>query len=368
MRFLVLTAAFGDGHNSAARNVSRALEEVTDGRCKCPVFDPIAMGNPLTSSALQAGYQLAITSLPAVWRFLYRRTESLDLSRTPIELFNGVVDWLETEMQRFRPVGIVSTYPLYANLIRRIDGNIPVYTVITDSITVHKSWTTTPSTLHFVSDEHSKAVTEANGVPGDTIQVTGFPVALEFARRPPPERVELKRLLWFAATKTRHAIQTLRSLLATLPDRVSLTIVLGRHAARLARPVEKELARNQGQRSVVVLPWCDEVPRLMLDHDFALTKAGGATTHECAAAAIPMGLNYVVPGQEEGNAQLAKRRGCAVEISRARDTGPILRSLIEKGTFSQLAKNAAKQGVQDGAFRIAKAILTAHSASLKTAP
>ena len=99
----------------------------------------------------------------------------------------------------------------------------------------------------------------------------------------------------------------------------------------------------------------------MLKHDFVITKAGGATTHECFAAGIPMGINYVVPGQEEGNAELACLRGGAIQIPRASDTGQTIRDLIETGKFSRLARNTAEHGISDGALRIARAIIDAQS-------
>lgn len=359
MRFLILTAAFGDGHNTAAANVSKALKEVTDGAALCPVKDAIAEGNPHIASTLQAGYQIAITSLPAVWRFLYRQSETINLTAPPLEIFNGILDWLEAEMARLKPQAIISAYPLYASLVRRLDSKIPVYTIITDSITVHRSWTTTPSTLHFVTDEESKRVAVSLGLTPDTIQISGFPVAPEFSRRQVTKRTSLERLLWVCSTGTQHVVQTLRSLLQDLPEQISFTVVLGRHAGRLAVPIEKELERCQGDRKIQVIGWCDHLPDLMCTHDFILTKAGGATTHECFAAGIPMGINYVVPGQEEGNAELALIRGGAVKIDRAEDTGSTIQHLIESGAFAQLADGMVKDSISDGAFRIARTILDA---------
>lgn len=359
MRLLVLTAGFGDGHNTAARNVALALAQVTEGRAECRVHDAIARGNPLAARLLQGGYQFAITTLPAVWRAIYRRTERLDVTHPPVEIFNGILDWLEAEMTRFRPEAIVSTYPLYASLVRRIDAFIPVYTVITDSITVHRSWTTTPSTLHFVSDPRSKQVAEGFGLQPASVRVTGFPVSPEFMRHPVIERRRLRRLLWFVGTGGGHVLKSLRSLLAALPDSVSFTLLLGRHASRLRAPVERELARRGGRRRVRVLAWCDDVPGLLREHDCVLTKAGGATTHECFAAAIPMAINYVVPGQEEGNAQLALESGGALRIHHADETGPLLRSLMESGDFGRLAHCMAGHATRDGAVAIAAAIIAA---------
>ena len=361
MRILVLTAAFGDGHTTAAENVARALQEVLDGNLECQVCNPISQANPIIAGLLQHGYQIAITSLPMVWRLLYMQSERVDLAHPPVELFNGILDWLEAEMLRTRPEAIVSTYPLYASLVRRIDPHIPVYTVITDSISVHRSWATTPSTLHFVTDEQSRSVAESLGLAAESIRVSGFPVAPDFARLKTNPRSQLKRLLWICSTSTRHTLTTLRSLLENLPEETAITMVLGRHESRLAAPVERELCIRGHGRDIAVLGWCTDMPHLMATHDFVLTKAGGATTHECFAAGIPMGINYIVPGQEEGNAELALSRHCAIRIEKAADTGRMIRELIESGRYSKLANNIVSVGISDGAYRIAREIVARRS-------
>ena len=42
----------------------------------------------------------------------------------------------------------------------------------------------------------------------------------------------------------------------------------------------------------------------MLSSHLVVSKAGGATTHECVAAGVPMVITQVIPGQEAGNGRL----------------------------------------------------------------
>ena len=42
----------------------------------------------------------------------------------------------------------------------------------------------------------------------------------------------------------------------------------------------------------------------MLSSHLVVSKAGGATTHECVAAGVPMIITQVIPGQEAGNGRL----------------------------------------------------------------
>ena len=49
-----------------------------------------------------------------------------------------------------------------------------------------------------------------------------------------------------------------------------------------------------------------------MSHHLLISKAGGATVQESIAARTPMIISQVVPGQEQGNAELMVARKCGV--------------------------------------------------------
>jgi processive 1,2-diacylglycerol beta-glucosyltransferase len=53
------------------------------------------------------------------------------------------------------------------------------------------------------------------------------------------------------------------------------------------------------------------MPELLMRNHLLIGKAGGAAVQEAIAARTPMLITSVVPGQEEGNAQLLTESGCA---------------------------------------------------------
>ena len=59
--------------------------------------------------------------------------------------------------------------------------------------------------------------------------------------------------------------------------------------------------------SVSLLGWTDQMAELIKLSTLVLTKAGGSTIMECIAAHKPIVINKIIPGQEEGNAELIKR-------------------------------------------------------------
>ena len=64
-RILILTAGFGEGHNTAARCIAEALNEHQGVEVK--VVDVYLETVPRFTKVLQAGYSLAINKYPFIW-------------------------------------------------------------------------------------------------------------------------------------------------------------------------------------------------------------------------------------------------------------------------------------------------------------
>jgi processive 1,2-diacylglycerol beta-glucosyltransferase len=79
---------------------------------------------------------------------------------------------------------------------------------------------------------------------------------------------------------------------------VDLTVTIGR-----ADTLMPEIEAAVGDRAKVI-GWTDELPCILHESHLLIGKAGGATVQETIAAGCPMIINYVVTGQEEGNARL----------------------------------------------------------------
>jgi len=60
---LLLTAGFGDGHNTAARNVMHALNRLAPQE-ETVLVDVFDAAHPMLSPMMKQGYQLLITRAP----------------------------------------------------------------------------------------------------------------------------------------------------------------------------------------------------------------------------------------------------------------------------------------------------------------
>ena len=72
------------------------------------------------------------------------------------------------------------------------------------------------------------------------------------------------------------------------------------------------------------------MPELMMSHHLVIGKAGGAIVQEAIAARCPMIINQVIPGQEEGNAELIWRCGLGAIAEKNREVAELVENAFAK--------------------------------------
>ncbi len=360
---LICTAGFGDGHNAAARGVAAALEAVSNGRARPQVIDLFSEGAPHLGAFLKWGYVFLTTHYPAGWRLLYNYADRMQPAHLGLDWLGGLHRRLSLHLARLRPAAVISTFPMYPPLLAHGHHGIapPRFhgVVITDSITVNTVWLKAPCDRYFVTDDFSALKLRECGIPEQRVEVSGFAVSPDFARQA-PRSLEAAcagpRVLYFATAAGKKVAATLEGLLRDLPGDCHLTVVTGRHERRLGALVRKTTARFP-LRSLTLLGWCGEIPKLLAGHDLVISKGGGATVHECLAAGTPLVVNYVIPGQEEGNADLLQRLGCGWHLEEEAAMGRLVAELIRTGSWAEKKQNMLRQRRTDGALKIARTTL-----------
>ncbi len=361
---LIYSAGFGDGHNSAARNVSASIRELSGGEVQAPVLDLFEESVPRLGAFLKWGYGFLTTRVPWGWKLLYDHAEKTDSSKLGWDWFGGMHGRMTRHLAQHRPGGIISTFPLYPHLLADGHPGVPqprgTFTVITDSITINSVWWKGPTDRFFVADEFSAAVLQDRGISQGKITVSGFAVPPIFSRlmpRPAAAAAQDFRVLFFVTSETRMARRALDSLLRHLPAQAKLTLVTGRHEQRL-RPVLAEMLQWFPHRNVEMLGWVKNVPELLVGHDLIISKGGGATVHESLASGTPLLVNHLIPGQEEGNAELLRRRGCGWFCDQPSELGPMVQHLLESGEWMATKQRCLASRKTTGATQIAREVLT----------
>ena len=368
-KILILTAGFGEGHNSAALNLQRALKPRATTLCA----DPCALGAPWVTRQLQNLYRKITTHAPWLWRKIYDSTERQDFSKKRLPFMRKPEEKLRELILEFKPDAILSTYPLYPYFIERIFNQgiarVPVFTIVTDSIAINAAWRKAPTDFWLVTDQHTKDALTQQGLPEHQIIDTGFPVDPHFADLQPvssEDTLKPLRILYFPTPKKPHVRRVSRELLESTGPDSELTIVLGKHLRKIHRRA-KEIEEQYPGR-VTIKGWSKKVPELLNSHHLVVGKAGGATVHEALAAECPMLIHHLVPGQEEGNLSLLHRlHGGDLSESEGSLSGHLGEMLADDASlWRNMKRDLAQHSRPSAALRAADFILQKISPDTQT--
>ena len=302
-RILILTAGFGEGHNSAARGVRDGLARVAPGQVESELRDLFPEAYGAFNEVVRRTYLAVINRWPHSWGYVYRWLDGITNFDERFQRFSRLKQHFTRVVERFQPDVVVSTFPPYPYLLRQIFGanhRCKSVVVITDSITVNAIWYRCDADYFLAPNEQSAVVLRAAGVASEKIKTFGFPVSPKFADltqdRPLPTSNFRRRVLYMIHAATRGAPELVRQLAGLGID---LTVTIGR-----AEKLRPEIEEAAGDSKTEILGWTDELPRMLHESHLLIGKAGGATVQETIAAGCPMIINHVVAGQEEGNARL----------------------------------------------------------------
>jgi processive 1,2-diacylglycerol beta-glucosyltransferase len=362
-KILILTAGFGDGHNAAARNLRDAIE-LLDDNSRAEVLDLFADSYGAFNTLARKTYLGMVQYAPRLWGGIYSMLES-PLVGSQLGNFPRLQELLEKILAETQPDCVVSTYPIYAHVIQRIcrsqhERPFKLITVVTDSITVNSAWFRAPSDFFCVANDATAEVLRKNGVADKLIHTLGFPVSPVFADNPDilpaPVGSEPRRVLYIINTGKKKAGKSVDRLLEL--DNIHLTVTVGRDAELRAKLIER--TRDVVDR-VKIIGWTNQMPELLMSHHLVISKAGGATVQEAIAARCPMIVNQVIPGQEEGNAELIWRYHLGAIGEKNREVAELVENAFAKkaAQWNEWRANLKAISRPDAALRIGELILEA---------
>ncbi|MEP6822418.1 MAG: glycosyltransferase [Chthoniobacterales bacterium] len=305
-KILILTAAFGEGHNSAARGIRQGLLQFAGRDVRVEVHDLFAETYGPANTWAREMYLGLINQWPQTWGRVYRWLDRQQKFEGAFRIFFTLKKYFRQLLATFEPDVIVTVYPAYSHMLDEMLGATERnygkrVVVITDSLSVNAIWYQCSADYYLLPNDRSAAVLHAAGISPEKTRTFGFPVSPEFTE-PAPERPapteDASRVLYLVNARKAIAPELVLRLAALRG--VSLTVAVGRDR-RLRNSIES--IRNLAPRPFEIVGWSEELPRLLRASHLLISKAGGATVQEAIAANCPMIVNHIIPGQEEGNAR-----------------------------------------------------------------
>jgi processive 1,2-diacylglycerol beta-glucosyltransferase len=327
-RVLLLSASSGAGHVRAAQ----ALEKAFLARRDCTVehIDALRYVSRLFQRAYDKAYIAMVGRAPELMGLLYERTDQpWQHMRRRLALDRLNTRPMTRLLKRVQPDLCVATHFLPAEIIAWLIAKKKLRArnaVVVTDYDVHSMWLCRTVDRYYVAIEEAAEYLANIGVPREKLRVTGIPIDPLFAV--PLSRGEARKSLGLDAEATvllvsagGYGIGPVEKLVKELLDlqRPWQIVAIAGKAEKTRKQLE-ELTRTAGKLPsgaprLCAVGFTTEMDKYMAAADLMVGKAGGLSTSEALARALPMALIEPIPGQEERNADHLLESGAAIRCN-----------------------------------------------------
>ena len=327
-RVLLLSATSGAGHVRAAQALEKAFS--ARGDCFVEHIDALQYVSKLFQRIYDKAYISMVQRAPELMGVLYDRTDQpWQHPRRRLALDRLNTGPMIRLLKRIQPDLCVATHFLPAEIIawliakRKLLAHNAI--VVTD-YDVHAMWLCRTVDRYYVAIDEAKEYLARIGVPREKLLVTGIPVDPLFAA--PVSRSDARKQLGLDATASVILIsaggygigpveQLVKDLLAL--QRPWQIVAIAGKSEKTKKRLE-EMAREAGKLQsgsprLCAVGFTSEMDKYMAAADLMVGKAGGLTTSEALARALPTALIEPIPGQEERNADHLLEAGAAIRCN-----------------------------------------------------
>ncbi|HEX8764296.1 MAG TPA: glycosyltransferase [Candidatus Acidoferrum sp.] len=372
-RVLMLSATSGAGHVRAAQALEKAF--LARGDCTVEHIDALRYVSKLFQRVYDKAYISMVRRAPELMGLLYERTDQPWQHLRP----RLALDRLNTRpmirlLKRVQPDLCVATHFLPAEIIAWLIAKkklLAHHAIVVTDYDVHAMWLCRSVDRYFVALEEAAQYLTHIGVPREKICVTGIPIdplfAVSLARDEARKHLGLDSgatvILISAGGYGLGPIEQLVKELLELQRPWQIVAIAGK--AEKTRKRLDELAQAarklpSGAPRLCAVGFTAEMDKYMAAADLMVGKAGGLTTSEALARALPMALIEPIPGQEERNADHLLEAGAAIRCNNLPAAAWKVATLLDdparlkhmREAARKLAKPSAAAAIAENALRL----------------
>ena len=320
-------------------------------------IDALQYVSRLFQRVYDKAYISMVRHAPELMGLLYERTDQPWLHpRRRLALDRLNTGPMIRLLKRIQPDLCVATHFLPAEIIAWLIAKKKLHAhnaiVVTD-YDVHAMWLCRTVDRYYVAIDEAAEYLARIGVSREKLRVTGIPIDPLFAT--PVNQADARKHLGLDANATMILISAGGYGIGPVEQLVKDLLALKRpwQIAAIAGKSEKtrkrleELAKEagnlpSGSQRLSPIGFTTEMDKYMAAADLMVGKAGGLTTSEALARALPMALIEPIPGQEERNADHLLEAGAAIRCNNLPAAAWKIAALLDDSARLTRMREAAK--------------------------
>ena len=361
-KYFLLYLMTGSGHFVPASAIAHYLSAAHGSTIEPVLVDGLMHTNSVVRYVLEDGYRILQASSKLYYEFLYATNKFSMIRHFDAAISNFFMKpYLKKRIEEERPSKIVIFHffliaPVL-DILKELQYNIPVITVVTDPFTAHPLWFQREQERYIVFSERLKEdCIENRKIPASKLQVFPFILDKKFSTRLSSDGItKAKEKFGLAAGKKvvliigggdgiPHGKSILRHLLHASLD-VEIAIVCGKNKKLYA----DALNLQKHYPSLKVFAFVDFVYELLNASDIVITKCGASTIMEILIMKkIPI-INTYLWEQELGNMEFVRDNELGIYESSITKLPSIIQELISgEERYNRYIKNIERMNVQSG--------------------
>lgn len=340
-RILVLTASTGGGHNQAAFALKRKFD---DRGYDVKVVDFIKLNNKIIEKLFIEGYNLLYSRFPNVYGGLYKVSNSMERNFKLLKYGTKVFEKnVYKVLMNTTPDLIIGTHPFIVEVIsmmkekRRI--NLPFISVITD-FNAHNIYINKNVDAYITGSRYTSEKLMDRGIPEKKIFNYGIPLREEFfSNKKGIQKSDPFTILLMGGSIGYKMMEKVLMELMKSHNKLRVFVVCGNNQY-LRDKIRKKYKDQYENKEIKVYGFTEDIPILMEESHILISKPGGLTTSEAIAKKLPLIIPYMIPGQEEENAEFLVKAGMALKVDNIKCINAEIDQLIKfPNILSNMKKN-----------------------------
>ena len=341
-KVLILYAAYGGGHLSAAKSIKECIDNNYKD-VEAELVDYMKYISKSIEKISTEAYKEMAKKAPWAWGKVYSHSQKGPFAKLSSKTFNLLSLKLNSLLEEKNSDLIISTHPfsnqMCAYLKKKNKLNSKIATILTD-YAPHDQWLVSHEYIDyfFVAHMGMKEELILKGIPAEKIYAKGIPLSNKFLFHYNKEEIlesfglipGKKTVLFFAGGEfglgKSKTYEILESFVHSF-DNIQIIAIAGKNI-KMKKEFEDLVKEFNKEASVKILEFTDKVPELMSASDLVVTKPGGLTTTESLASGLPIIVINPIPGQEEENAEFLEKNKVAIWIRKDDNVEEIISDLF----------------------------------------